>query len=147
MAKNLFQQSERNAMIKRLQQLQPDARPRWGSMSPAQLLAHLIDAFQISGGEKDITPQQGLLNTSLGRWLALRLPIPRGKIKAPSVFHETDPGAFEADKEKVIAYIQGFTDEPGRTWGVSPVFGRLSPKQWARLHRTHLDHHLKQFGL
>jgi len=144
---DLFAPEQRAALIARLRRLTPDARPRWGSMTPPQLLAHLIAAFAISSGAKAVQVRRGFLATRLGRALALRLPIPRGRIRAPADFHQTAPGDFEADRERVIAAIERFAEDPAARGGVSPIFGRLSARQWARLHATHLQHHLTQFGV
>lgn len=145
--KDLFNATERRRVIERLQKLQPESQPRWGSLTAPLLMAHLIDACRISFAEKAVEPQPGFLSTALGRWLALRMPIPRGRIKAPPAFHETEPEDFDSDRARVITYIERFADGPDQTWGPSPIFGQLSPQQWARLHRTHFDHHLRQFGV
>ena len=147
MAKHLFQSHISEQSLSRLSQLQPDATAQWGSMTAAELLAHLIDAFQVTFKEKEVTIQKGFLSSGFGRWLALLFPIPKGKIKAPAIFHERKPADFDADKQIVSEYIKRFSADPHQAFGPSPLFGHLSNKQWARLHYIHLDHHLRQFGV
>jgi len=144
---DLFDSSERAALSARLQRLRPDDEARWGSLTPARLLAHLIDAFAIGFGERKVQVRRGFLSTRLGRALVLRLPIPRGRITAPPDFHATEPGDFAADKQRVLDLIARFADGPDQRWGSSPIFGELTPRQWATLQAKHLRHHLEQFGL
>ena len=136
----------RAGFIARLRQLDEGKSPLWGKQDAPHLLAHLIDAFEVTFKEKDITVQRGFLATRFGRWLVLRLPIPRGKITAPPMFHETEPGDFEQDRERVITYIERFATASPDDMGPSPVFGHMNLKQWGHLHTVHLEHHLRQFG-
>ena len=87
------------------------------------------------------------MSSRFGRWLILKFPIPKGKIKAPPIFHETNPGIFEEDRATILGYIDRMAKDQNQDWGPSPLFGHMSAKQWAQLHHTHLDHHLKQFGV
>lgn len=146
MATTLFDEAARERIIARLDRLTPDARPRWGSMPATHLPPHLIDAFEMCFAEVEHPQRSGFFGTALGRFLVLKLPIPRGRITAPPEFHLTQPGDFAADRERAKGYLHRFADGPDQRWGVSPVFGKLSPKQWARLHYVHTDHHLTQFG-
>ena len=142
---SLLDPAERERLIARLATLEPDSRPRWGRMDAGAMLAHLHDGFALSFGEHQSEAVPGFLRTTLGRWIVLRLPFPRG-VTAPAVFHRTEPGAFEADRARVRAGIERFATDPGAATAESPIFGPLTPSQWARLHAKHLRHHLKQFG-
>lgn len=144
---NLFIAADRASFQDRLRHLTSEAPAQWGALTAAQMLTHLIDAFQITFAEKEVKVRRGFLATAFGRWLMLKLPIPRGRITAPPIFHETEPGDFSADRDQVIAYINRFADGPDQRFGPSPLFGHMSPQQWAGLHATHLEHHLTQFGV
>jgi len=145
----LFNLATREAVQRRLGRIAPGAKPRWGSMSPERMVVHLIDGFKMTFGEHATEFHPSLFSTPLGRWLAIDAPIPwpKGKTKAPEVFFRTSPGPdFEADRATLISYIDRFGGGREQTWGSSPLFGALSPEQWARLNYRHCDHHLRQFG-
>lgn len=143
---DLFDPQVRGQFRDRLLHLEPDAQAKWGSLTAPRMVAHLIDAFEIGFGEKAVTVRGPLANP-IGRWLVLRMPIPRGKLKAPPEFHECEPGEFAADRDRVLAYLDRFAAGPEQQWGPSPFLGRMSGQQWARLHAKHLEHHLTQFGV
>lgn len=145
---DLFDRIERAELLRRLDTLTTDATPRWGRMTPDRMLVHLIDAFALTFGERAVSVQPGFLSSPLGRWLVLCLPLPRGRITAPPIFHQTEPDDFERDRERVAAAIERFAAAgPEAQWSPSPIFGQLSTRQWSRLHRKHLHHHLTQFGV
>ena len=144
---SLFDQKTREAIAVRIKKITTDSQAQWGELTAPLLFPHLIDAFQVTFKEKETSIQPGFMSTQFGRWLILRLPIPKGKIKAPPIFHETKPGDFEEDRNTVLAYLERFANGPDQEWGVSPLFGHMSPQQWARLNLTHLKHHLTQFGV
>jgi hypothetical protein len=146
MAFSLFDTTLRNEYRDRLMSLKPDSAPIWGGLTAETLLAHLIDTFEVTFAEREVTIKEGFPATALGRWLILKLPLPRN-FKAPPDFHQRKPGDFSEDLDLSVAYIERFAKGPDQTWGVSPIFGRLSPKQWGKLHAVHLRHHLKQFTL
>ena len=79
---SLFDATYRTAAKQRLQNL-PAAQPRFGTMTPDVFLAHLIDSFEVSFGERDVTIMKSPFNNFLGRWFLLNGPWPRGKVKAP----------------------------------------------------------------
>ena len=144
--KHMFRQADREEILRRLQSLDPHTQPEWGSLSAEKMMAHLIDGLRVSFGEIEVAYEPNFLGTALGRWLALQFPIPKGKVKAPAIFFATEPGVFDADRQQVLTYIERFAAGPDQQWGISPLFGKMKPQQWARLHYAHFDHHLRQFG-
>lgn len=138
---------------RRLKTLAVDATPRFGSLDPPRLMAHLQRAFDISTGAYE-APFVGnrLTKTALMKWFVIDAPLPwpKGRIKAPDSF--TPPAAtgdYDSERRRLIETMQRFAaeadarpDDPG---GQSPLLGALSMRRWAKLHGRHLEHHLQQF--
>jgi hypothetical protein len=119
-------------------------------MSAAQMVCHLIDAFQIPLGEEPVTVRWTPLRIYPLRWLLVYvLPWPKGKLPTTPEFQRTQPTAWEADQEVWQAALRRFVERGrnGGPFGPHPAFGVLSGKEWGRLVYLHCDHHLRQFGL
>ena len=137
------------AAAERLAALPPEQAPDWGSMRPPQVLAHLTTAVRYSLNKEALTPDEGGF---MGHHIAKRLilggliKLPKGA-KAPKFYAAgAKEGSADALKSESIEFVQGYgarTLEPP----AHPFFGPLTLDEWAKLHRTHFDHHLKQFGI
>ncbi|MFW5844801.1 MAG: DUF1569 domain-containing protein [Planctomycetota bacterium] len=145
---HLFDPVQRAIMKRRIDALQSDDRPAFGSLDAPRLLAHFIDSFAFTFAEKEEAVQTGLFATPIGRWLVISSPMPwpKGRVQAPASFFATACTDFQQDRERVQASLDRFAVGPDQSWGVSPGFGRLTPMQWARLNWRHCNHHLDQFG-
>lgn len=146
---SLLNMADRVAINHRLERLRPDSVRVWGTLSPHAMLCHLIDGFRMTFGEVRHEAQDSWLNGWFGRWFVIDCPLawPKGRIQAPpAFFHTTVEHDFQWDRNRVAEYIQRFAVGPHQTWGVSPILGPLSPRQWGKLSWRHLDHHLRQFG-
>jgi hypothetical protein len=146
---NLFNATDRDAMLTRLAGLHPDQARRWGKMALPQMLAHCTVGVQYPLGEK--TGRQSLIGRVLapvlkGRFLGPR-PFGRNGPTGPD-FIITDQRDFDVERHRLHDYIVRFCAE-GRG-GVNnrahSFFGPLTGDEWGRLMFKHLDHHLRQFG-
>lgn len=144
--KSLLERKACEDHIARLVRLTPDAKPQWGKMSAGHMLAHLIDLFEVTFAERPVTVRKGIMNSALGRWLICNMPLPKNSPTDPE-YLKRPVGDFEQDKAKVLAYLKRFEEPANHTFGPSPWVGQMTPAQWAKSHYTHLEHHLKQFGL
>lgn len=137
-------------VIGRLGRVAPDARPRWGSMSPEAMTMHLVGAIKYSMGR---LPYQ----SGKRRWFIVRvvrplllqgwIPMPRNvNVERQGFRTFTAPGDAEtlhAVLEEYLGLVQtGELSPPPH-----PVFGELTVDEWARLHYIHFEHHLRQFGV
>lgn len=137
-------------LIKRIDHLNPLAKPQWGSMNPAQMLAH-CSAFQdIPMGNS--YPPRGWLGRLIGRFVMPVMynekPLPHNMSTIPSILMTEDKD-FELEKNRLkqkIATIQ--TSGPDNCSAhPHPFFGKLTAEQWGKGIYKHLDHHLNQFGV
>jgi hypothetical protein len=135
-----------NEVIARLERIQPDAKPAWGSMSRADMISHLADWVRLSMGRTDPLPDQSTwLSRNILRHAMLHgvLPIPKG-LSSPRMQKSptSDLETFHALLEDYLAHVQSGDLQPPP----HPFFGPLGVDGWARIHLRHFEHHLRQFG-
>ena len=146
---NLFDGNDRKPILDRLARLQPSATRRWGKMSPAQALAHLVIAMESAGGlGKQEQSLLGKIVSPFIMWKVLdETPFAHGAPTDPS-FVVSDDRDFEKEKARLVSSIDRLVSRgPEKAvQSVHPFFGRLTAEGWGRLTYKHLDHHLRQFG-
>lgn len=143
----------RAATISRFDRLTPATPPRWGALSSAQMLRHLVLSFRMAMQEGNVGDalSRKLDNPPL-RFIALTLPVrwPRGVKTIP----EIDCGAilpssldFASELANIAAAIHYFGEAAASDLrSTHPMFGKLNRAQWMRWGFRHTDHHLRQFG-
>lgn len=148
--KSLFENGCVDEVQQRLSRLRPDQPRQWGTMSPAQMLAHCSLGFEMAAGEN--RPPRALMGRILGpviKPMALREsePMRRNSPTAKELVIKGDKD-FETERERLSGLIDGFAaaGPEGCTAHPHAFFGTLTPDEWAVLMYKHLDHHLRQFG-
>lgn len=138
-----------------LQKLNEDSKPKWGEMSPQEMIEHLEYLYQVSIDENAdfevVTPEDKLEDVQASLWDYTKMPknfkLPLyddGRL--PELRWETLEIAKEKMKAARRAYQQYFVKHPNaKTKHV--IFGDLSKFEWELLDRKHLNHHFDQFGL
>jgi len=81
--------------------------------------------------------------------VAIRAPIqwPHGVPTRPEIEQGvggTPPAELERDRAELLGLIDAFAER--QTFGVHPVFGKMSQRDWLTWGYRHVDHHLRQFG-
>ncbi len=150
--KTLRNSTDLESVLSRVERVWPDARARWGRMTPNEMICHLSDSFLVGMGEKKASPATGPLQRTVVKWFALYVPLawPKGVPARPEVEQGrggTPPSEFQRDRSDLVSVIRRFA-EPARTFdGIEhPMFGTLTGDQWLRWGYLHVDHHLRQFG-
>ncbi len=148
---NLFEAQGAQQTIERINTLSPETERIWGKMNVAQMLAHLNVTYELVYDNKH--PKPGGFEKFMIKLFAKKVvvgpkPYKRNTRTAP-MFLITDERDFEAEKKRLIAYIEktrelGADHFDGKE---SHAFGNLSKTEWNTLFSKHLDHHLKQFGV
>jgi len=137
-------------LVARIRTLTQAHAPRWGTMTPARMLAHCCILYDQIEGRHDGGPWVIRL---LARLFAKRkivsetpfkenLPTPR----AAQIQDDRDFAMEQARLLGLIASVHG-RGAAGMEGHVSPVFGPLTAQEWSNLLWKHLDHHLRQFGV
>ena len=136
----------------RIRRLSPEAAPRFGSMTPHRMIAHLDATFRVSLGTAPCEDRSNaFVRTPVIRWLAINaLPMPKGVMKAPATLTPEPAASFEESRGALLvqlsAFVQAVEADPGRRT-LDAWLGMITLRDWGRVHGVHLDHHLGQFGL
>jgi hypothetical protein len=151
--KSLRNPNDKEAILRRLERVQPASQRLWGKMSAHQMICHLSDGFKLYMGEKRAAPAGGIYPSKVLRWIALWVPLrwPKGFQTMKELDQQggggTSPLEFAGDSDELRALLERFTKHPRDfTWPVHPHFGAMSERDWMRLAYLHADHHLRQFG-
>ena len=148
--KTLFNESVYNQTVGRIRDLRADMTPKWGFMSPGTAICHLYDCLHYTFAMRSAPVRSSFYATTLGKWITIysSIPWPKGRVKSPPEFLATRPSEnFPTDVSMLLGILSRFLEGPDQQWGTSPVFGPLSPAEWARLSWRHHSHHLSQFGV
>jgi hypothetical protein len=150
--KNLFEAGRADEVKARVAQLRPESERGWGSMTPAQAMAHCSASLEWALGER-IPPRAGIFVRTMGRLIKPMVlkddkPLRRNSPTAPDLIVHTDPN-MESERTRLCAMIDRFAKAgpDGCTTHAHSFFGPLKPNEWAILMYKHLDHHLRQFGV
>ncbi len=148
---SLFQLANVEEIKTRLAKLTPDRERVWGTMTPAQALAHCAAGLETAVGDR-IPPRGTLADRLLGRIvkhfaLGSNTPMRRNSPTTPDLLVQ-DQRDFPFERERLSRLIDRFVDAGplGCTRCPHSFFGRLTPEEWGELMYKHLDHHLRQFG-
>ena len=143
----LLNANDRSAILRRLREVRPDARPAWGGLDAPRMLCHVADQLRVALGDLPAKPVHSLLSRTLLKFLVVSTAMapPRGKIRTAPEMLTSSPGAWEADQQTCADLVERVGTGVARA--VHPTFGPLTPEEWGRLCWKHLDHHLVQFGV
>ena len=148
--KSLFDPATAQEVKARLANLKPDTAAAWGSMTPAQAMAHCTGGFETAFGES--TPPRELIGRLLGgiiKPLALKdhAPMRKNSPTSKSLVVQDDRDLAK-EKERLTGMIDRFAAGGPALCTAHPhaFFGKLKPQEWAILMYKHLDHHLRQFS-
>lgn len=136
---------------RRVRALRSTSDRQWGTMTLAQMFAHLRIIFEISLEEREGKDESRPWLMPFIWVLMFRLWTnwPKGKIKASPQFMNHAAEDVEAERTLVIEAMRRFVkkseSEPDRIV-LEPMLGRISLKKWQRVHGVHTDYHLRQFG-
>jgi hypothetical protein len=149
--KNLFAPTDLESLKARIAQLQPNSDRQWGSMTPAQALAHCSLGMQMATG--DLRPPRMLIGRILGPLIKPKVvaddqPMRRNSPTVQELKVPDQPN-FATEQLRLISLIDQFSTAGPKGCATHPhaFFGRLTPDEWAILTYKHVDHHLRQFGV
>ena len=150
--KNLFEAGRADDLKTRVAQLRPGSERVWGSMTPAQVMAHCSASLEWALGER-IPPRAGPMVRIMGRLIKPMVfkddkPLRHNSPTAPDLIVHNEPN-MEAERIRLCTMIDRFVEAgpDGCTTHAHSFFGSLNPTEWAILMYKHLDHHLRQFGV
>ena len=149
--KNIFDKSDTQTIIDRINKLTPTTKGQWGKMSVDQMLAHLNVAYEMTYEDKHPKPNffmKWILKMFVKNPVVNETPYQKNGRTAPA-FVMTGNKDFDKEKQRLISYMKK-TQELGAQHfdgKASHSFGPLTTKEWNNMFAKHLDHHLNQFGV
>ncbi len=149
MMKSVLNEEIRTGVIKRINLLREDSKPKWGKMNVDQMVRHCILWNELSLGR--VPSKQTLLGILFGK-LALRKllkdekPVPQNMPTLPVLIIKDRTGNLELSKQKWIEQINEFAQTDDYTI-IHPFFGKMDKDQIGKLAYKHTDHHLRQFNV
>lgn len=147
---SLFDPSENQNIINRIQKLSVSSQAKWGKMDVAQMLSHCQQPLLVAFDELKL--KRGLLGILFGgmikRMMLTKEPYKPG-LPTAKEFIITDAKEFEKEKQALLKLVQRFSQQgpEGVRKDPHPVFGKLTSAEWDFMQWKHLDHHLRQFGV
>lgn len=146
----LFYAPEKQAEFRaRVQSLRSDSERVWGTMSVAQMMHHLSLSLGGALGYFQLFDESYGLSRTLFKWILVDFfpEQPKG-LRMPLNFIIPHEQQFDFAQEKKLLQeiLEKAWQTPAEDWGLHPLFGQLTRKQWGKLAQIHVDYHLKQFS-
>lgn len=148
---NIFNKTEAQNIIKRIETLTPESKGNWGKMDVSQMLAHCCVAYEMVYTNNHPEPNtfvKLLLKLFVKKAVVSEKPYPRNGRTAPQFIIASEKD-FNEEKIRLINYILK-TAELGEAHfegKQSHSMGALTAIEWNNSFAKHLDHHLTQFGV
>jgi len=148
--KNLFETTAVEEVKVRMAQLRPDSERLWGTMNPAQALAHCSILMEVTLGLRRLP--RSLIGRVVGRFVKPTLlneePL-RRNMPTDKNFVVKDEPNFVVERQRLHELIDRFATGGPEGCAKNPhsFFGPMTRGEWSRMMYKHLDHHLRQFGV
>lgn len=147
---SIYDNVANEAMITRINKLNPDSKALWGKMKVDQMLSHCIALIDLAIGNSEI--KVNFMIRIFGRLLKKKIvnsnEFKKNSLTAPSFIRKKDYD-FEKTKSDLINKFSSFSKLKHQAIKNTkhPIFGKMGYEEWDKLQWMHLDHHLKQFGV
>ncbi len=150
---NIFDPADKAAIVQRIQHLQANAMPEWGSMSVNEMVCHLADPIRDLIGVRKTKPVVPFFFRPIVKMILLSKKPRRRNSPTVHPFRQgptgggTRPTTFEGDKASLLNLVETFSsiDQSFRLQP-HPGAGKLTREEAGFIVWSHLDHHMKQFG-
>lgn len=156
MTKTVFKPEVAETLRQRLERLGADTQPKWGILTPAQMLKHLQLENDLALGR-----YRGKNYSHFLREKAFKMVI-KGILPLPTIFSKMRlvPAIPELDVVKSGVKVEAFEVEKERLFrqfdellnattldNLHPGIGKMNREEWGFFYAWHTDYHLTQFGL
>jgi len=148
--KNLFETTAVEEVKERMVQLRPDSERLWGTMNPAQALAHCSILMEVTVGLRRLP--RSLIGRVVGRFVKPTIlneePL-RSNMPTDKNFVVGDERDLVAEQQRLRELVDRFATGGPQGCAKNPhsFFGPMTAAEWSRMMYKHLDHHLRQFGV
>ena len=146
--KTIFEQTTRDELIKRINNLSENSAAQWGKMKIYQMIKHctLWDEWILASQKnKQVFIGRVFGKIALKSILKDAKPLRRNTPTLPEFKIKENNGDIDFEKIKWIRFINDYANFSRQDF-VHPFFGKMSKEQIGFLVYKHADHHLRQFN-
>ena len=146
--KSLFKEEAHEEIINRLEKLDENSKPLWGTMTVGQMVHHCQFPLNIILEKEDYNLKPNwLVKLFFKKAMYSDKPWRKGLPTVPPFKVENDKD-FKKEKEVLKDLIMELNEKRDRNdWKAHPSFGKFTKEQWGKMQYKHLDHHFRQFGV
>jgi hypothetical protein len=146
--RNLFEPDARKEVLERLDKITPDSKAKWGQMSVDQMLWHCNRTMSYSMGEYQIPFKGNIITKLVFKPMVLgKMQFPKGRARTIEEWKAIGNYHLEAEKKRFREYVERHGKSQHKIqWPHSPLLGKFTGENWARINYKHIDHHFTQFG-
>lgn len=148
--KSIFNETDRNEIIRRIETLDEASPAQWGKMNVYQMIKHCSGWEAWMQGIGDHTYKQVFIGKIFGKMALNRMlkddkPLDKGVPTATQFKIKENAGDIPAEKQKWVELIQSWEhySNPGF---IHDFFGKMTEEQVGMMVYKHNDHHLRQFN-
>lgn len=149
MQKNIFEDAVCHDVIARLNRLTPETARQWGTMDAPQMLAHLSIPLQTGMGLLQAkSVYVPIISPLFIQYLMRGGKFFKGKTPTMKEFVVSGNPDFVKEKQALEVTLKEFI-ALGKAGKLTkhPFFGKMNPTEWGIVTYSHIDHHLRQFGV
>ncbi len=144
--KSLFEDTVKNEIENRINNLSNSSAPVWGKMDVSQMFHHCQFPLKIALQKEHPELKPNLLAKLFFKKSMYNDKPWRKNLPTHSKLKVVDQKEFEKEKEQLLSLISEFSNQRDKKeWDAHPMFGKFTPEQWGKMQYKHLDHHLQQF--
>lgn len=145
---NYFDPASFDSLMKRLENIEPNAERKWGQMTVTQMLHHLNLAIGSGLGYYKLPDESNFVSRNIFPFFALdvlkKFPLELKTVPSLLAISEFD---FETEKRQLKEILtKAYTTKTNEEWGKHAFLGKLSRKKWGQLIMIHCNHHFQQFS-
>ncbi len=149
-AKSIFNATDNDEIVGRINRLRADSKSEWGKMDAAHALAHLQVPIAVALGEAAF--KRTMMGYIFGRIAMKQLMSGKSwqkNLPTDKHFVIREKRDFEEERSKLISQVRRFVKSgpAGISKTPHPFFGKMTAAEWDAITMHHLDHHLRQFGV
>ena len=152
MGNTIFDKSDYETILRRINNLECEAVRQFGEMDVNEMVCHITDQIRLALSYLELPNEGNFFDRTVKKWLALSMDsIPKEKIKTINGVNPkidgTKPVSLIDDKVTLVKLLEQLKkQDENYEWGRHPKFGKLNKKQWGKLIYIHINHHLEQFS-
>lgn len=137
-------------VMRRLENIQPNAERKWGTMTVDEMLHHLNLAFGSGLGYYTLPDVSDPQNRTAIKDYVLNVAkyFEPGTETAPTLkIDENKHYDFSTEKHLLKEILEkAYHTKSDEEWGTHTLFGEMTREDWGKLIMIHTNHHFQQFS-